>query len=692
MRFYPRHIFCSCGLFVFGLLQTLSVQAQVLMDNTCNLMEDMYVITIDNEDQIANEAMAMETLRKIYKERGRRPSYLGMDSWGQIEAYQKFNDNAYQLTRIAVLVDTLHQNISLMVHSDHQKQDLKWETDNIAFIDGKTNSYADFRCSGDWIQLKWNGRDLSSGNELFDSAEGMLSARIEGFFNEASQPDTRLKIARLSLSYPRTGLSGAISSLYQSSIKGRTPHPHTYNYEYSLENPVTLVMNGKNRPGYQPLDQQRVNFDVETLAMAQDESSSQNTLSPHMPVSLSTVRTHLQYVKTMLTNEAALYTRSVYSVSSLHTLIDHADNYIQRGLAASGMEQDLQFDSALKQFAELASRLHQNREISASASAGQSNLVARQHRVAQVTKQVDKILAKLSEELQSDGMRRSLLKDYQQQQAKINFNLIDDSELLSSEPDLFAKDAFPQLEKDIPHPRNLAYQSKQVGSATKPVDTSSIKNKEEFLETCLMTKNREGVFGSAVNARHYGFDVGLEIRLLYNNSWLMELESTRTPWTLPIINAYGSNYQIPQRDTWCHGPFFGADHARDNIRMTVRGIYDAVNHKMYVAALWGIWDKSRVLAMVQSFASAAVLPGVALLGGFLAPTIGVPLAVAFVAASTTTTLALTPWSPPETRFAHVRMFTRKMAEMGMGDRFYKGAGGMHYYSTFGTMKPKGNID
>ena len=109
-----------------------SAHAQVVMDSSCNLTDDMYVLTFDNIHQNANERSAILTLRGIYAERGFTPNYLGIDLWAQIENHHNFHFNQEKKSRIAVVSDTYQQNISLLMTSDHKKDDMTWSTDYMA--------------------------------------------------------------------------------------------------------------------------------------------------------------------------------------------------------------------------------------------------------------------------------------------------------------------------------------------------------------------------------------------------------------------------------------------------------------------------------------------------------------------------------------------------------------------------------
>ncbi len=117
-----------------------------------------------------------------------------------------------------------------------------------------------------------------------------------------------------------------------------------------------------------------------------------------------------------------------------------------------------------------------------------------------------------------------------------------------------------------------------------------------------------------------------------------------------------------------------------------------MNNSMYVVSLWSIWDKSRVFGAAQSAVTALALPGVILAGAMLTPYISVPAALALVAGTSSALLMATPRTAPEARWPHIRHATRIMAEYGLGDKFYTGNGRMQYYSSFSTLKPKGNID
>ena len=663
---------CLASLTLLALVS--GANAQVVMDSSCNLTDDMYVLTFDNAHQNANERMAMATLRGIYAERGFTPHHFGMDIWSYMENHHDYHFNQEKKSRIAVLIDTYQQNISLMMTSDHKEDDMTWSTDNMAFIDGKTNPYADFRCSGDWIQLKWNGRDLHNSSEHFDSSQGFLSARQESFINGANQPDYRLRVARLDLHYDRNGLSGFLSDQYSSLIKKKTPRPHEFHYQANTPAVQPMIMSGKYRPGYENLSQFRLNFDAERLVEMEDESSAQNPLSANMPVSLTTARAYLHYVKNLMVNHTSAYMRSMYSVQGLHSLIDEADRSLQQSMDSSGKQKHTLLHNASRQLNELASRRRQINELAKNSAHDQVDRMIPQQKADSLSKQVDQILEHIAKKLEQETQYTENMKAYQAQQVEADGTLIDRDELLILEPDLF---------NELPSDSSR----RTTGRLTTHVENTSDDNSQH----CLM-HGQEGIFDYPIIDRHYGFDTGIQVSLLGGDQWLVSLKSTRTPWTLPFIQTNGSDYSISASDTWCRGRFFGVDHARDHIRLTMRGVYDPVNNSMYVVSLWSVWDKSRVMGMVQGLLSAVAMPGIALAGATMIPHVPVPVALMFVASSTAAMIGLTPTAPPETRWPHVRSGTRLMAEYGMGDLFYTGNGRMNYYSSFGTLKPKGNID
>ena len=654
-----------------------SAHAQVVMDSSCNLTDDMYVLTFDNIHQNANERSAILTLRGIYAERGFTPDFLGIDLWAQIENHHNFHFNQEKKSRIAVVIDTYQQNISLLMTSDHKEDDMTWSTDNMAFIDGKTNPYADFRCSGDWIQLKWNGRDLYNSYEHFDSSQGFLSARQESFINSANQPDYRLRVARLDLHYDLNGVSGFLSKKYSAIVKKRTSKPHEFHYQANAPAAQPMIMSGKYRPGYESLSQIRLSFDAERLVEMEDESSAQNPLSASMPVSLATARAYLHHVKNLMVNQTSAYLRSMYNVQGLHSLIDDADRSLQQSMDSSGRQKHTLLHNASRQLTELASRRRQINEMAKSSADDDVNRIIPQQKADILSKQVDQVLEHIAKKLEQETQHTENMKVYQAQQVAADGTLIDRDELLILEPDLF--DELPWLSDSS---------RRTTGGLSSHVDQAISRDSEQ---PCLM-HGQEGIFDYPIIDRHYGFDTGIQVSLLGGDQWLVSLKSTRTPWILPFIGSSGSEYAIATKDTWCRGRFFGVDHARDHIRLTMRGVYDPINNSMYVVSLWSVWDKSRLMGMVQGLLSAIAVPGIALAGATMAPHVSVPAALLFVASSNAVMIGLVPTAPPETRWPHVRSGTRLMAKYGMGDLFYTANGRMNYYSSFGTLKPKGSID
>ncbi|CAM3529990.1 hypothetical protein [Parendozoicomonas haliclonae] len=666
--------------------------ARVIMDNTCTLTNDIYVTTLNDAAHVARAQRAMDHLEEIYQLTGNYPTYLSLDLMSRMKKAHSYNfHDKERQTRVAVMVDSFTQNISLMVHSEHRQDDMTWVTDNQAFIDGKTNAYADFRCSGGWIQLKWQGRDLSSRSEYFDSSNGWLSARAEKFLNSHGMDDMRLRVARLQLAYPRNGLAGKISSLYKTYIEGQTPYPHSFDYVANQPGAVPMLMTGKYRPGYQDLDELRVNFDVEKMATMSDESSSQNVLSPNMPVSPATARAALHRIKTLMTRNSSEYMRSLYSNDGLQELIEEADQALEDSMNLSGRDKDSKLKNSAMLLSELSSRSKQIVNLASSTETSQNEMMAMQLQADNLSKQANRMLEHLARKIQEQEHRSEGLRAFQKQQAESDGDLIDEAErnLLAQEPNLFEQEPLPTATKST----NASYPERRKPSAGHLLEGKSPKlPNKDFMEACLMTQNKEGVFGYPVNDRHYGFDIGIEINLLDNHDWLVSLESTRTPWTMPLIHMYGSNYQVPSKDTWCHGPVFGVDHARDNIRLTIRGVYDDVNNSIYTVSMWSIWDKGHVAGHVQGAVTGMVLPGALLVGKLLLPFTGVPGAIAATGMLAGGVLAMTPWAPPETRYPHVEFFTRLMANYGLGELFYIGSSQMTYYGSFSTLKPKGNID
>lgn len=639
----------------------------------CRLDENIYVLTLDNTDQVAEEEAAMATLRRIYRERGSSPVWMGMDSWGQVEAYHAYTGSAAYLSRLALVVDPYTRNLSLILTSDHQTPGLSWVTDNLSFIDGKSNAGADFRCLEDRVHLRWQGRDLSSSVEYFDSSEGELVARVAPFTNPAGQSAVRLEVERLHFRYPRSGLSGMLGSAWQSWVRRRTPHPHTFTYDRQRQGGggEGLVMSARSNAGYQLQDRQRLLVDAGRFEGSRDESWSQNFFSPGLPVTLSSVRAQLNHVRTLLRNESMLFAQSVLGAPALKSYIDAADRHLEQGLS-DRQGSDVHLVNALQQLAELSSRLQLNQDLVGASGRALGAVTSKMRQVQQVTEQAEALLEKAAARVRAQAAGRE----------KIRQQALEVQPVAASAPE-----ALPSAEL-VP----VELQDLQASSG----GDEPVPEREEpdaaALDQCLMTAaGLEGIFTASVGDTHYGFDTGLEVRLLKDH-WIMTLESTRTPWTIPGWQAYGTDYVIPAQHTWCRGSLFGVDYARDAMRLTVRGVYDNVNSRIYLASQWSLWNQPRVLGWMEAVTAGLLLPGGVLVGGALASALGSPAAAAAVAGPLGLSLAVMPLFPPEVHFAHIRFFSQKLAAWGLGESWYTGAVSLDYHSHFATLVPKSSLD
>ena len=638
--------------------------AQVFIDKSCALTEDMYVLTLDNDNHIARTRSAEAEMDAFYSETKNGPPWL----WGNVKASNKRNYGNEKKTRIVVLIDTLKQNISLLISSEHLEDDLIWETDNLSFIDGKTNAYADFYCKGHWIQLKWKNRDFSSPYEHFDSSSGILMAKSESFINESDQSDLRLRIAKLEIDYPLNGLYGNISNVYKKLVQQKKSTLHSYAYDIRNESSADLIMHGKYRLGYKTTDDQfQLNSNVKILATMNDESSSQNLLSPIMPISPTSARAYLASIERDMNHADMKQMRAVYNAKGLPELINEADTLFEKSEHSIGSERNFQMDNAAKQINEISARLKQVDSTYSNTIKGRLAHTTSRYKAKKIIQQINMIQIGMTKRRNAAHIRSEALEDHQEQ-IFTESNIIDETEL----------EQFEDYMRDSPF-REIPKRTGKTRSAP-----------DEPLETCLMTKNQEGIFGYVMNDRHYGFDVGFNINLLGSGKWVMSLESTRTPWTM-LWQTYGGDLQVPSKHTWCHGPFFGVDYTQSTIRLTVRGIYDPINNTMYTASMWSIWDNSLVLAHLHALVTSLLLPGLPLMFASLATYYSLPTIVLALMGSTAA-LGTTPMAPSEVRWDHMRFFTKFAAEHGLGDIFYTGSDRMTYYSSFGTLKSKGDIN
>ncbi|MCY4473021.1 MAG: hypothetical protein OXC07_09450 [Kistimonas sp.] len=673
------YTFCSLILLLRLLYFSGWVSAEVVMQD-CQLDENIYVLTLDNADQVADEEAAMHTLRRIYKERGRSPAWMGMDAWAQVESYYAYNDSGMQTSRIALIVDPYDQNISLVLVSDHQVQHSAWFTDNLSFIDGKSNAGADFRCTGNRVHLRWRGRDLASGVEHFDSSEGELVAEVAGFTNTVGQSGMQLEIQKLHFRYPRTGLSGMAGSFWHAWIRRKTPHPHTFLYDADVQGlgSGALIMGAKYTSGYQAMDRERLALDSGRLEESRDESWSQNFLSPTLPMTLSSIRSHLDHARTLLRNEATLFAHSVLGVPALKSYIDEADRHIEQGLSDEGGG-DIHFVNAQQQLAELSSRLKQNRAMTANSGKDIEVVASRIRQVQEVADQAERMLEAVSSRLRAETRRRQ----------RLLRSSIDGRQVSRAQVRTEGEESLSSLV--LADGASASFSAGEDGYPAAGQDRE-LAGQDRELDACVMTSaGLEGIFTASVGDTHYGFDVGQEVRLL-GDHWIMTLESTRTPWTMTGLQTYGTDYVIPRQYTWCRGSLFGVDYAKDSIRLTARGVYDSVNNRIYLVSQWSLWSQPKVFGWVQGVTAGLLFPGAVLIGSALASAVGAPAAFALMSGSLGLSLAAMPWSPPEVHFPHIRFLGRKLADWGLGEAWYTGSASLDYYSYFATLVPKSSFE
>ncbi len=708
--------FCRSLVFlILPLLINATAQARVIMDSSCELVdEDIYVLTSSNDNLHFEQNFHVQRLSEIFEESGLEPSFLGFNPWEQTKSYLDYADNLRLSSRYAIMIDPHTNNITLIVISDHEEDipdkkarrkgledddDAIWVTDNMSYIDGKTNPNADFRCSGRFLKMQWSGRNLSMNNDAFDSAEGELLAVLEDF-DDNGQPNKHLRVMRLKNDYPLWGIAGQVKSSYQKFINKRTPSPHRKSYKAAGDS-MALFMSGKYRPGSYKDDEFYLAHDIQTLRMMQDESSMQNILSSRHPVTPRTLRSHLQNMKTLIAEEATLFSHTVYTAPHLNDLLNQADQRIDEATAGSDIDADTQLKGAIKQVSELSVRMRENLRMVSNSKEGVGSFVSQLPRLQRVTNKVERILYKLQAELEKEGMRRALLRESRQKNNQSDNNLISEEDMRILAPELFADDTghpgvttssySPEIRGAKPERIDLRkkYGAIKNYDAVSHYDTSKIEDRDSFMQECKLTSSRiEGVF-TAMDDNHHGFTAGLQISLM-NGTWLATLKATQTPWSLPKIQTYGSEHTINAGDLWCRGPLFGANHTHGPIRLMMTGIYDPTRNEMYTITQWSYWNGYRVISAAQNLIN-AFLPVTPLLVAGAVPYVGGPIAALGAFFYISGMLVTMPYSPPQARYPHIDAVAANISGWGLGDGYYNGGMNMYYYSSFSTLRPTTGI-
>ncbi|WP_281647276.1 hypothetical protein [Parendozoicomonas sp. Alg238-R29] len=682
-----------------------------IMWKDCIVPENMYVTKNDSKANFSKMMGSFEELDRQAEEMNMDLNYYGRDSWEVAKQRFLFNHPAPRVSFLAIMVDPHSKNISLMITSEHQKEDYDWVTDNQVFVDGKNNQYADFRCSGSVIQLSWNGRDYdgidanqnSFLNEFFDSAEGKLTAKLESYINgETGQEFYLLRVAQMENSYPYSGLYGRFSKYNQSYGLGVSPYIHNLRHKYKPEDPgcdfgSPGCLMPMLKPGYDPIDRTRTNHDAAKLDYDEYETSSQNNLKDHLPVAIHTVRAHLSKIRTELRALSLRFSRNSFQGKGVHErineldraqrIVDDADMSMASGLREKGSDRDVHFKAAGDQLMELEALIGSNEDIAGNTSSSIGDVIGETYDAKVKIAIIKRMVATLDAARINAVLKRQPVNATEIKNSKIDSRIINVRQLntlMGYENENEESDQRDEDDNsgDLPLEDDLQLEYAQQGDDE---------------QGCLMTGKQIAHFIPKRVDNRFGFITGIEVRVSDTSSKPMVfLKSSRTPWTW-FWQQSGRDYMIPEVDVWCRGALFGVDHVSRGmdtgvLRITVRGVYDNVRKEIYVGSMWSTWNEAWPMAYLQSALSFLTPIGTAAGSGLVAASVGSPLLGVTLAAANIVLAGLSPYAPPEVKFVQGQAVEHFLSKyMFMGDRYYNGSMNMTYYSTFGTLESNGNI-
>ena len=708
------------GLTVLCLLSATAA-ANVIW-NKCIIPENIYVTKHDSKVDFAKMKASMDEIdrqtRKYSMNMRTFPgpigivSDLGHETWDAAKERLLYNHSSPRISFFAVVVDPHQQNISLMITSEHQNEKFHWVGDNQIFIDGKTNRNADFRCSGSGLYLQWNGRDLLVENEFFDSAHGSLAARLESYTNKnTGQEFYFLRVAELQNSYPHDGLYGVGVKLFNSKWKKITPFPHDRHYTFDPREPECDVntpscMMPRLRSGYDVIDRTQTSHDIAKLAHYVYETSSQNSYDEHQPVSITTIRTMLNSLRSDLRSQSMNFSHTAFQGKSLHELINEADESVAAGLNARGVDQDVHYKAAGDQLIELEALINNNRDILDNTRDGVGNIMGEVYRSKVVVDNINKMVSALNDARMNAALTRNSVNGAKIREARIDNSIIPHDKLSG----LFCEQCPPDSDEDEEGEEDFDACSDEDESVCSTdgkgdEDEPAVATEEEL--GCQLTNGIQiATFRPRRGDNRFSFNTAISVRVAPGSTKpMIYLQATETPWRRFFIynDPKGVDYVIPESDIWCRGALFGVDHTSGwpntgVLRITIRGIYDNVRKEMYVGSMWSIWNQNWPMSyLLSAYSVLTPIGGVvgALAGGaMLVPAMGVPVAGTLaltVLAANGTMAALSPYASRETKWNHSKAIDGLFMDSLLGSHYSHGNLNATYYSTFGTLLPDGNI-
>ncbi|MTI13324.1 hypothetical protein [Sansalvadorimonas verongulae] len=695
--------------------------------NKCIIPENIYVTKHDSKVDFAKMKASIDELdRQTSKYNMSMRNYPGVwgwvsdwgyDTWDVAKERLLYNHSSPRMSFFAIVVDPHKKNISLMITSEHQNEKFHWIGDNQVFIDGKTNRYADFRCSGSGLYLQWKGRDLLASNEFFDSAIGSLSARLENYTNKDTGQDFYfLRVATLENDYPYTGVYDAGVRAYKSWWNKATSYPHNRHYRYDPRDPQCDLnsphcMMPMLRPGYDVIDRTQTSHDVAKLAHYVYETSSQNSYDEHQPVSITTIRTMLSSLRTSLRSQSLNFSHTAFQGKSLHELINEADESVAAGMSSEGIDQDIHYKAAGDQLVELEALINNNRDILDNTQDGVGSIVGEVYQSKVAINNINKMVSALNDARMSAALTRNSVNESKIRKARIDTDIIPHDKLSGVFCEHCSDDDSVQDEDDYD------YADDDFDTCAEGDDSSMcIRGDEGEEEPAIATEEELGCqLTNGVQIANYrprrgdnrfSFNTGISVRVAPGNTKpMVYLQSTETPWRRFFIynDPKGVDYIIPEQDVWCRGALFGVDHTSGwpntgVLRITIRGIYDNVRHEMYVGSVWSTWSQNWTISyLLSAYSIITPIGGTvgALAGAAMTiPALGAPAAgvLALTALSANVLMtALTPYASREVKWNHSKVVDGLFLDSLLGPHYSHGTLNSTYYSTFGTLLPDGNI-
>ena len=697
--------FLAGAIWIASPFLTAVTHASVVFDQ-CAIPENIYVLKVSNEDELTRAQQKRRELNEIFEWSGRRPeTATGHDYWRQIERYYSEYNNALRNTRFVVIVDPLDQNIQLAINTDRKlfRDGSSWVTEYLSFIDAKHNPKARFVCKGNSLGLHWNGRDPDLHKEMFAASQGVLEATLEAGTYVGMHGPSRLRVTRLANGYPPGhGLTDIFYRLSQYHYHWGSRIPLScvdYQADQQELSPMTLWMTGKRHLGFRPLSDSRLFSDVDRLGALVDETADENVIYPNQTVGIATLRAMLLRARIKLTRAAAVVGISPYRVDSVYTLMHRtAEQMAQAGDTMLTMLQSLllnqssidrealrQLGLTIDQIMGMSGQLAQSMQSNSAIDQATEHLEAERIKAKRTVEEVNRALATIAAQIVRALEREEVLREFVRQSHNERNMATDGTD-------------------NVHPPGGNVLTGQNTGESMGADDLAPLLSNEQVEEissACSLLLSH-GATGRAVRFtpelgdNRYGYNTGVELRVV-GQKIQVRIQSDRSPWALSTFNQPGEDYVVPHGDVWCRGPLVGVDHASGPIRVTVRGIFDEANNRIFMVSQWSTWDSSslwrRVLGHGYAWASSAAIVGALALPLFafqsmVVPTMGPPASlVQVLALYTAASFMLSPVVPPEMRAAHNKIISHYMSRyLLLGQAFYNGYG-LESFTSHATLTP-----